>query len=264
MRLLIASIAIVCFASCTGNRIKEKEDWGKVYQQFGIDSAGAEILEQSKERVFYYNKYWGKRRTAAAGTYNLMLSLIALETGVAPSEDMVIQYNGPANTDTLLTKSMSLKEAFAANNAYYFTTLAAKIGATTIKKWTDTLRYGSTAIDTANWDYTKLQVSLDEQVGLVKRLYFSDLPFSDRTERIARTLLFKQEAAGKFKSYYQISSNNDATTNKSWMIGFLEDSTNHPYIFASQIESKNKAQNLDSINLVAMRSIFNTMQLWVK
>jgi beta-lactamase class D len=264
--ILITTIALLQY-SCISNRIKDKPEWGTYFKQIGIDSAGFEVFEQKKERVFYYNKAYGKRRTNAAATFNLVTALIALERGIAPSEDMVLRGVGANSTNPVWQKDMNMVEAFRTNNPFYFAELANKIGRTEMQKWVDTLRYGT---KTLGEDFINaasngtMQISLDEQVGLLKRLYFNQLPCTERTQRILRTLLDKKEKVNKYAVYKQSNSYGDSLTNKQWLIGIVEDSTAHPYFFAGQIESKDKSKNLDSLLQLVMKQVFNEMKIPVE
>ncbi len=62
----------------------------------------------------------------------------------------------------------------------YYQEVARRIGKDTMQFWLDSLSYGTkkitTAIDTF-WLDNSLKITPDEELGLVKRLYFNQLAF---------------------------------------------------------------------------------------
>jgi beta-lactamase class D len=256
--LFITFCAIVLLPACNNPRIKEEASWGKIYKNLGIDSAAFEISEQSKERVYFYNKSKGNTPIAPGNTFHLMIGLIALERDIVSNEDEVIAKDTASKWDGDLT----LRTAFKANNNEAFKNLARKIGFDEMKIWLDTVRYGNkmlkAPIDMA-WENNTLKITPDEQVGFLKRLYFDALPFSTRSQKIMRSMM-KIEDKMKYRLYAKSGVIQDGAINKFLQIGYLEDSTSHPYFFANSFDYTS-TQNADSLGKLTTTAIFNTMDL---
>lgn len=128
-----------------------------------------------------------------ASTFKIVNSLIGIETGRVSNEKMVIKWDGRVNIfpggDTAhdWNRDLTMEEAFAVSALPYYQELARRIGKDTMQRWIDSLEYGNKQIGTAVdsfWINNTLKVTADEQMGLVKRLYFAQLPFQKEHRRL--------------------------------------------------------------------------------
>jgi beta-lactamase class D len=262
-KIFIAILITISIGACNRNNVHEQKEWGAIYKNAGIDSAGFEIYEQAKERAFYYNKPWGNRRTIPASTFKIFLSLVALETSVAPDEDFIIRYNGKSCGNAAWDKDLTLREAFKLSSEPYYKSIATSIGRIELQKWMDSIKYGNMKMGddiTACWHDSSLLITPDEQVGFLKKLYFDELPFSKRTQRLVRSIML-QETTPQYKLYFKTGTHNSPSTQMAWMVGFLEDSTNHPYFFANNFETKDSSMDLMDTRLKTTKAIFNSIGL---
>ncbi len=258
--ILIASLLM---GSCSRNNIHEKNNWESIYKKYGVDSAGFELLEQSKERVFIYKKANVSTRYSPASTFKIFLSLVALHTGVAPNEDMVIKWDGIKRKEKW-DKDMNLREAFTSSSEPYYKELAKRIGQPELQKWLDSTRYGNKKIGPVLetcWTDGSLQITPDEQVGFIKKLYFDELPFDKRSQRLVRSMMLR-ETQPKYKMYYKSGTEVPSTGYNLWLVGFVEDSMNHPYFFANHMYWPDTTTNfatLDSVRVNSTKDIFKEM-----
>ena len=84
-----------------------------------------------------------------------------------------------------------MKEAFAVSAVPYFQEVASRIGHDTMKIWIDCLGYGNRDISgpvDSFWLNNHLKIKPDEELGLVKKLYFNQLPFFKRTQEIVQSV----------------------------------------------------------------------------
>ena len=108
-------------------------------------------------------------------------------------------------------------------------TLSSPIGQDTLKRWLDTL------------GYNPLKITADEQLGLVKKLYFEQLPFFARTQQLVVKTMLKENNSN-YKLSYLVSTGatgNDHTF--SWIVGWIEENK-HPYFFVLQTEDLSAEQ----------------------
>jgi beta-lactamase class D len=85
-------------------------------------------------------------------------------------------------------------EAFRLSCPPWYQELARRIGKDTMQHWLDSLAYGNKKISRIDtfWLDNSLKIKPDEELGLVKRLYFNQLPFHQRNQEIVkRTMLFE-------------------------------------------------------------------------
>jgi beta-lactamase class D len=258
LSILLISLVLLNSA-CKNPRINEKAEWGKVYQELNIDSAAFEVCEQSKERVYYFNKAKGNQLAIPGSAFHVLLGLIAIEQDVLVNEDERIV----PDAQSTWKDSITLRKAMSDNRIDVFATLARKIGKPELQFWIDTLRYGNKLIGNSVdscWYNNTLRATPDEQVGFLKKMYFGELPFSSRSQKIIQSILL-QEDKMKYRLYYVKSVHNNNGLQSGLQVGFLEDSTAHPYFFANAIDFKANTTNADSLLKLSTKKIFNTMNL---
>ena len=131
-----------------------------------------------------------------------------------------------------------MDSAFKQTSVPYFMEVARRIGKDTMQQWLDSLQYGSkqmgTAVDSF-WLNNTLTVRPDEQLGLVKKLYFGQLPFQKRSQEMVKMLML-QTANANYKMSYKTGLNYKQNGNAVvWIIGWIEENK-HPYFFVLQTE----------------------------
>lgn len=254
MRYLLPLSLLLLIASCRNTRIKEHAEWGERFRQLGIQKGCFILRDHTHESVHLYNKDGCLKRYMPASTFKIFNSLVALETSVAQDETLVIPWDSVVRRRPEWNKTMNMREAFRVSNVGYYQEIARRIGRQNMQHYLDTVKYGNMKIGNAVdsfWIDNSLQISADEQVGFLKRLYFEELPFTLRTQTIVKSLMLQEDSADN-KVYYKTGwGDADAQTYVLWVVGFMEhgeevkehknsmnksDRRNYPYIFALNFE----------------------------
>lgn len=267
---IAALIALLFMASCTRHNIKEQSQWAGIFNHYGIDSVCFELADNSHEQVFYYNLGRLSTPYSPASTFKIMNSLIALETNVAPDENMVIRWDGVTRERSEWNKDMDMREAFKVSCLPYYQKLARRIGPVDMQKWLDTVKYGNHFIGSqidAFWLNDTLKITADEQVGLMKKLYFDKLPFSQRSHRIVRSLML-QEDSTHYRLYYKTGTRVHDNRILAWLVGFIErkevqkgvltkmEETNYkPYFFAMNMETSDTTMDTRKVRIAITKDI---------
>ena len=246
-------IAVIILSSCAKSRIKDHPEWAKFYEDQGIKASCFILRDNNHESIHYYNKERCIQRFLPASTFKIFNSLVALETAVAPDDQLVIKWDSVVRDRPELNKDMDMREAFKVSSLPYFQEIARRIGPARMQHYLDTVKYGNMKmagkIDEF-WINNSLQISADEQTGFLKRLYFLELPFSERTQRIVKTMMLHEETPG-YKLYYKTGTGKIDNKYIYWIVGFSEriehvkepkgsmntsDVRNYPYFFAQNFE----------------------------
>ena len=248
-RLILALVSIVVFASCAETRIHDKPEWGKVFEKHGIGDGCFIIRDHTHESIYYYNKDRGTRRIPPASTFKIFNSLVALDIPIAPDEQYVIRWDSVARWNEDWNRDMTMREAFKLSNVGYYQELARRIGKDYMQHYLDTVQYGNREMGgkiDEFWLRGPLMISADEQAGFVKKLYFDELPFSERTHRIVRSMML-QEQTDDYKISYKTGTMDLEDSTIYWIVGFAEriehvteheksmnksNIRNYPYFFA--------------------------------
>lgn len=245
---LLASFLIL-LSSCAENRIHEKKEWETIFKQNKIQQGCFMFRDHTHDAIYYFNKDQALHRYLPASTFKIFTSLVALETAVAADEKLVIKWDGIDRNRPEWNEDLDMREAFKRSAVPYFQELARRIGKDNFKHYLDTVQYGNRnmggPIDMF-WLNDSLQISADEQLGMMKRLYFEELPFSERSQRIVRSIMLREETP-KYKLYYKTGTGNFKDSTVYWVVGFVEkmeqvkeheksmnkaDFRNYPYMFA--------------------------------
>ncbi|MBS1773485.1 MAG: class D beta-lactamase [Bacteroidetes bacterium] len=222
--IIVSLLAIFLFASCRESRLHEKPEWGKYFEQEGLKDACFILRDHNHETVYFYNKERCLKRFTPASTFKIFNSLVALETAVAPDDELVIKWDSVVRDNADWNKDMNMREAFKVSCVPYYQEIARRIGAARMAHYVDTANYGNKnvagAIDMF-WLNDSLQISADEQVGFLKRMYFAELPFSERSQRIVKNMMLQEETP-QYKLYYKTGWGHHGQSDILWVVGFIE------------------------------------------
>lgn len=272
-RILFICIAVFFLSSCAKTRITDHPDWSKYYEQYGIKNACFILRDNNHEAIHYYNLKRCQERLSPASTFKIFNSLVALETAVAPDDQLVIKWDSVKRREEW-NKDMTMAEAMKVSCLPYYQEIARRVGPTKMKHFLDTVKYGNMKMEGKIdnfWINNSLQISADEQAGFVKRLYFAELPFSERSQRIVKNMMLREETAG-YRLYYKTGTYETKEKTTYWVVGFAEriehvkedkesmnkvDVRNYPYFFAQNFDmpTGNESQDWYKVRLDIMRQL---------
>lgn len=252
-KVLFAVLLAFALGSCRDARITEHKEWGASFEKHNIKNACFILRDNNHEAIHYFNKERCLQRMLPASTFKIFNSLVALETAVAPDERLLIKWDTTQKSRPECDKDLTMQEAFEGSCVWYYQEIARRIGAKRMQHFLDTIQYGNQnmggSIDMF-WLNDSLQVSADEQVGFVKRLYFAELPVSERSQRIVKNLMLREQTPG-YKLYYKTGTGKSGDKYVYWVVGFIEriehvkemkgsmnkiDERNYPYFFAQNFD----------------------------
>lgn len=239
---LSAMFIVACnFSSCSVNRAKIDNSFKKYFDSAKVDGCFS-LFNNAAGSVTVYNIRLDTERFLPASTFKIVNALIGVETGKITNQKMVIPWDGVRRWNNDWNQDLSMEQAFKLSAVPYFQEVARRIGRDTMQYWLDTLKYGnmnmSGAIDSFWLDNT-LKISPDEQLGLVKRLYFDQLPFQKRSQQVVREVMLMEDNT-QYKLSYKTGTGFDEKQNLiGWVIGWIEENR-HVYFFVTLIKTPDK------------------------
>jgi beta-lactamase class D len=253
---------IACFLfGCSPNNVTVDQSLGKYFEQNNVKGCFALFNNGNGNFTVYNLDRYKDSAFLPASTFKIVNSLIALQTGVAASTNMVIKWDGVQRSVDAWNKDLTMNEAFRVSAVPYYQEIARRIGKDTMQFWLDTLHYGSTKITSridTFWLDNSLKITPDEQLGLVKRLYFGQLPFySAYQDTVKKMMLFedKPEYRLSYKTGWGVRENSDQL---GWMVGWIEENR-HPYFFVLNIESANASIDMASVRMKILKDILGQL-----
>jgi beta-lactamase class D len=244
---IVTSIILISLITCCSpnnvtidNALKPVFDSNKVIGSFGMyDNATGEF-------TIYNLKRYRDSAYLPASTFKIVNSLIGIETGKVVNEKMVINWDGVVrvfgNGDTAKNwnKDLTMAEAFEYSSVPYYQEVARRIGKDTMQEYLDSMHYGTAKITTkidSFWLDNSLKITADEQLGIVKKLYFYQLGFQRRTQDIVRKMMVRETNANYTLAYKTGWANTENGNALGWVVGWIEENR-HPYFFVLNVEGK--------------------------
>jgi beta-lactamase class D len=230
-------LLIIFIQGCTVNNVDIDNDIKKYFDaQKANGSFG--MFDNSRGRFTIYNLDRFKKRYSPASTFKIVNSLVALQTGRLTSDSTIISWDGVVRERPEWNQNLSLYHAFRVSAVPHFQEIARSIGKDTLKYWLDTLKYGNMnmgkTVD-AFWLDNSLLISPDEQLGLVKRLYFRQLPFRESVQESVKKMMIRENNTTYQLAYKTGMGKSNTGKPMGWMVGWIEENR-HVYPFVLNME----------------------------
>ena len=261
------SLILLAAISCSPDNIKKDNSLKKYFDENKVEGCFALMNNATGKFTVYNLSRYRDSAYQPASTFKIVNSLIGLQTGKIVNDSMVIKWDGVKRWKEDWNKDLTMYEAFRVSSLPYYQEVARRIGKDTMQLWLDSLKYGAksdtdkvvikTAIDSF-WIDNSLKVTPDQQLGLVKKLYFDQLPFfKTYQEMVKRAMLFEDKPNYRlgYKTGWGHKENGNAI---GWITGWIEEN-NHPYFFVLNIETADKDFDMITVRMKILKDILKQL-----
>ena len=194
-------------------------------------------------------------------SFDILQSLIAIQTGVLKDDLARMRLDrpdAPQETMPAATLGESFRDTTELNRQQFDLLYTRALRKDTVRKWVDSLQYGNKRLgDSAGaifWADDTLRINCDEQLGLLKKLYFNQLPFFARTQEIVCRMM-PSESNSMFRFCYKTAMGRAANGHGiGWTMGWVEENK-HPYFFVVNLESADTGRDLRKTGLEIAKKI---------
>ncbi len=250
----------VYFFSCSPNNVNTDDSLEKYFKENNVEGCFG-LLDNGTSRFTVYNL--PRYRDSAflpASTFKIVNSLIGLQTGKIINDSMIIKWDGIDRGRAECNKDMSMYEAFRLSCPPWYQEVARRIGKDTMQHWLDSLSYGNKKINRIDtfWLDNSLKIRPDEQLGLVKRLYFNQLPFHQRNQEIVKRAMLFENNTNYSLSYKTGWGQTEKGHQLAWITGWVVENK-HPYFFVLNIESIDQGADMATIRLKILKGILSQL-----
>lgn len=201
---------------------------------FGEYSGAFVLFDYNNKYYIRHNEEQCNKRYSPCSTFKIPNSLIGLETGVIKNENFVLQWDSVKRNREELNRNHDLSSAIKYSVVWYYQELARRVGEEKMKYYIDTLNYGNKDISGGIdkfWLGNSLQISAEEQVQFLYKLYTDSLPFSQKNMDIVKKILVQDTLKNGAIFSGKTGSNG---TDLGWFVGTVQLGSNL-YIFATNI-----------------------------
>ncbi|MDP4130295.1 MAG: penicillin-binding transpeptidase domain-containing protein [Bacteroidota bacterium] len=258
-RFLIYALIPLLLMGCKTSNVKEDDSLKAYFDSAGVTGCFALFNNSQNDFTIYNLSRYRDSSYTPASTFKIVNSLIGIQTGKISDENMLIKWDGVTRQNQDWNKDLTMKQAFAVSSVPYYQEVARRIGHDTMKHWIDSLGYGNRDISgpvDSFWLNNTLKLKPDEELGLVKKLYFSDLPFFHRTQEIVKKVMLREEDTNYKLSYKTGWGQNENGDQLGWVVGWIEENR-HPYFFVLNLESPDKNIDMPNVRLHILKGILS-------
>ncbi|MER3464904.1 MAG: class D beta-lactamase [Chitinophagaceae bacterium] len=251
---------VLFFWGCSSNNVTVDNSLGKYFKQTGTEGCFAIYDNSTNEFTIYNLERYRDSTYLPASTFKVINSLIGLQTGKIVNDSMVIKWDGIDRGRTECNRDLTMYDAFRISCPSYYQEVARRIGKDTMQHWLDTLAYGNKKISRVDtfWLDNSLKIHPDEQLGLMKRLYFNQLPFfKTYQETVKRAMLFEDKPQYKlsYKTGWGFKENGHSL---AWCVGWIEENK-HPYFFVLNLETADSKADIPAIRMNILKGILQQL-----
>lgn len=241
------------------------QNFQKHFDEYGVKGSVI-IFDASTNKTYYYDKPRTQKRFSPASTFKIFNSLVGLETAVIPDTSFVIQWDSVKRGNYLpWNRSNSLNSAFKYSVVWYYQELARRVGSEKMQYYLSLNKYGNESIKDsidAFWlsDYGgKLEISQQEQIGFLNKLYHDKLAFSKRSQQLVKTIMLMES-----NEEYSLSAKTGMCSGNSlwygWYVGWIE-KEKKVYFFATHMECDDNKKILSGARKNITLSFFQDLNL---
>lgn len=261
MKSLLAFLFVcLAFASCTPNNVSIDHSLGQYFKDNGVEGCFALLNNGTGNFTIYNLERYRDSAFLPASTFKIVNSLIGLQTGKITDEKMIIQWDGIDRGRPECNRDLSMYDAFRLSCPPWYQEMARRIGRDTIQHWLDSLAYGNKKISKVDtfWLDNSLKIKPDEELGLIKKLYFNQLPFDKRNQQIVKEAMKFESNTAYSLSYKTGWGSKENGADLAWVVGYIEEN-GHPYFFVLNFETARKGADMAGIRMKILKGILGQL-----
>jgi beta-lactamase class D len=259
MKGIVFVLFIIGFWACSPNNVKIDNSLKKYFEENKTEGCFALLENGTGEFTIYNMPRYRDSSFLPASTFKIVNSLIGLQTGKIVNDSMIIKWDSIVRHVPEWNQDLSMYRAFRVSSVPYYQEVARRIGKDTLQFWLDSISYGTrkitSAIDTF-WLDNSLKIKPDEELGLVKKLYFNQLPFfKSNQETVKKAMLFEDNS--NYKLSYKTGWgfwNEKTKKHIGWVVGWIEENK-HPYFFVLNLESSDPDFDMRNVRMKILKDI---------
>jgi beta-lactamase class D len=244
---LLILFSVLLFVSCNRNNVKVDNSLKKYFDENNVTGCFASLNNGTGIITVHNLARYRDSNYLPASTFKIVNSLIGLQTGKITDDSMVIKWDGVERSVKDWNQDLTMYEAFRVSSVPYYQEVARRIGKDSMERWLDAIGYAAgvkdtayrirTAIDTF-WLDNSLKISPAEQQGLVKQLYFRQLPFFKTYQDMVKRAMTWEQNTSYTLAYKTGWARTENGNHLGWAVGWVEED-GHPHFFVLNLESPN-------------------------
>ncbi len=236
VRFFCGLISILVVSVTFGDTGNQQEDSqadavAEIFQAEGI--VGTLVVASSDGKVLHvHNDERSRVRFSPASTFKILHTLIALDTAVVASKDTLFRWDGTDRGLPAWNRDQTLQSAFRVSCVWCYQEIARNVGGNRYTSALASVDYGNQQIgDHVDqfWLNGDLQVSANEQIDFLKKLYDYSLPYRRGHVDIVKAIMLVERSADYI--LHAKTGWTGANLQVGWYVGYVEKS-DETWLFA--------------------------------
>ncbi|WP_017610809.1 penicillin-binding transpeptidase domain-containing protein [Nocardiopsis xinjiangensis] len=197
---------------------EKRDDLETVFDEAGVE--GTFVLHDAHNGTStVVGSDLARERSVPGPTFELVNSLVALETGEVADVDEEVEHGGSGG-------ATSLREALPGSEVAVQRELAERMGSQDLHTWVDRFDYGNRAMDDENgdgqdWLEGPLEISPLEQTVFLAGLARAELPVQAEHQQALHEVVLREQDQGR-SLYATEGWNAETDRSPGWWVGWIE------------------------------------------
>lgn len=236
---------------------QERADWREI---FTANEASGTLLVVDKreggEDILVHDDERARQRFLPASTFKIPHTLFVLDAGVVEDEFQVFPWDGVERDIPPWNADHDLRSGMRNSVVWLYQHFARELGEEREQRYLEAIDYGNAEIgdDVENFwlEENMLEISAEEQIEFLERLYRNELPFDEADQRLVKDLMIV--GAG---NDWILRGKTGWSGKLGWWVGWVE-RPGGPVFFALNMETPNRMADLpkrQAIVAEALRTI---------
>lgn len=236
---------------------QERADWQEIFQ--ASEASGTLLVVDQRDgaqSVMVHDAERARERFVPASTFKIPHTLFALDAGVVEDEFQVFAWDGVERSIPQWNANQDLRSGMRLSVVWLYQQFARELGEENERRYLEAIDYGNADIGDELehfWlEEDMLEISAEEQIEFLERLYRNELPFDEADQRLVKDLMIV--GAG---NDWILRGKTGWTGQLGWWVGWVERPTG-PVFFALNMETPNRMADLPKRQAIveeALRSI---------
>lgn len=232
MRRIIGIFFILCIS--ISSAFASEPDFGK------FDGTAVIVDLNTSTKTIYGNH--ADERVSPCSTFKILNSMIALDSKVVRDENETIAWDGVVREYPFWNTEHTMRSAIAVSTVWFYQELARRVGEKQMDEMVRLAEYGNMDTSKSLTDFWlgggSLKISPNEQTGFLAKLVRNQLPFSLRSQSVAKEIIRLDKRDGM-----TLSGKTGSCGGIGWFVGFIErDDTVKVFAFQIRGEGANGAE----------------------
>lgn len=217
--------------------VAEKSEWKSTFDKFKAD--GTIIIKDERggaSATYIYNKARSTARFTPASTFKIPHTLFALDANLVKDEFQTFKWNGEKYSIPSHNQDQNLRSAMRYSALWVYRGFAKELGEKKARYYLEKINYGNqdpTVKVDDYWVRGGLEISAQEQINFLEKLYKNELPFKVEHQLLTKDIMIVE--AGR---EWILRAKTGLGGQVGWWVGWAEWPTG-PVFFALNIDTPN-------------------------